>query len=43
MSVLNNGELDGHLPMEFFGADIFEALEMNAISPPEPELQDHAE
>jgi len=26
-----DGELDGNLPMEFFGADIFEALEFNAI------------
>ena len=30
-----DGELDGggRLPMEFFGADVFEALEMNAITP----------
>ncbi|MEQ1933642.1 MAG: AAA family ATPase [Fimbriimonadaceae bacterium] len=32
MNVKNDGELDGHLPMEFFGADIFEALEFNAIA-----------
>lgn len=34
MSVKANGELDGHLPMEFFGADLFEALEFNAIPRP---------
>ena len=31
MSIKPNGELDGHLPMEFFGADLFEALEINAL------------
>lgn len=31
MGVKADGELDGHLPMEFFGADLFEALEFNAI------------
>lgn len=34
MSVKPDGELDGHLPMEFFGADIFEALEFNALPRP---------
>jgi len=33
LKVKPDGELDGDLPMEFFGADVFEALEMNAISP----------
>jgi predicted ATPase len=31
LKVKPDGELDGNLPMEFFGADIFEALEFNAI------------
>lgn len=35
MLVKPDGELDGHLPMEFFGADLFEALEFNAIPRPE--------
>jgi predicted ATPase len=33
MSVKPDGELDGSLPMEFFGADLFEALEFNTITP----------
>jgi predicted ATPase len=33
LKVQPDGELDGDLPMEFFGADVFESLEMNAISP----------
>mgnify|MGYP002132799150 CR=1 FL=1 len=34
MTVKADGELDGKLPMEFFGADLFEALEFNAIKRP---------
>ncbi len=35
MNVKADGEIDGHLPMEFFGADLFEALEFNAMNPDE--------
>lgn len=43
LKVKPDGELDGHLPMEFFGADIFEALEFNAISPTQPANTSDAE
>lgn len=34
MPVKADGELGGDLPMEFFGADVFEALEFNALPRP---------
>jgi energy-coupling factor transporter ATP-binding protein EcfA2 len=37
MGIRPDGELDGHLPMEFFGADLYEALEINALPVPKPE------
>jgi len=43
MQVKADGELDGKLPMEFFGADVFEALEMNATKPAQENAQGHAE
>jgi predicted ATPase len=42
MSIKPDGELDGHLPMEFFGADVFEALEFNALPRPPAVNQSHA-
>ncbi len=42
MPVKPDGELDGHLPMEFFGADLFEALEFNALPRPAVTGADHA-
>lgn len=42
MPVKPDGELDGNLPMEFFGADVFEAMEFNALPRPAATGSGHA-